>query len=219
MPLKLTFAIAKQVPKWILSDGKWIIIFPIILISIPFWIPFFAKFTTFTSVELLGYSGLILRLIGFVMIIIGLNSKLMNYTDGGLCGLYLSWWYKRPWRHKYFYVKTAKADAKAFPIDFSPSVNYKELTLEEKVKYLFDEISRLKHRVEIHEKSTEDSITKIKVDIKEIKKTIISEINKIEDKLELSFIGKIDKEFFGAIAIFLGILYSSIPEEIFGIIS
>lgn len=209
----------KSILKWLFFDGKWIFSLPFLLLLIPFFVHFQTYLFNIDGVDVLFGAGLLLRLIGFIIIILGVNSKLTKYTDGGIVGLFKRWWEKGPWKPTIINLPTARTTASANSISFEIVGDTDKMTTDEKVKYLIDQFNQLKKQVANSEKNIQENKKELLSKINKLEKQIWDRIDLLEDRVKVSFIGNIEKELFGAFSIFMGVIYSSIPGSVLYITS
>ncbi len=128
--------------KWLFWESRFIIspfylLIPPILIPEVYLEPYFK------------YSGLILRLIGFVLIIIGIHKKLKNFTDTGrgVERIFIEWWNKRPGQNKKVNLSGASESSANAHGYASVSRDFEGATVEEKLKFLLDFVEKLDDKI------------------------------------------------------------------------
>jgi len=160
-----------------------------------------------------------LRLIGFALIIVGINKKLKNFTGRGIERIFIEWWNKRPGQSKSATISgSAGSNSKAHG-NLSVSRNFKEETTEEKLKFLLEYVEILDNKITDLNRKIKNTENKILATIKEVETDLKIELRKIRDNVEVGFVGKINLEVLGALSIILGVIFSSITMQLISIYS
>lgn len=198
--------------KWLFWESRYIIS-PFYLLIPPFFI------TDIYLEPYFKYSGLMLRLIGFALIIVGINKKLKNFTGRGIERIFIEWWNKRPGQSKSATISgSAGSNSKAHG-NLSVSRNFKEETTEEKLKFLLEYVEILDNKITDLNRKIKNTENKILATIKEVETDLKIELRKIRDNVEVGFVGKINLEVLGALSIILGVIFSSITMQLISIYS
>jgi len=189
-----------------------------VIVIIPYVVSRFFFFEPLNLSDQIRWSGMILQFAGLGMIVIGLNVSRQLFGKSSIwkaIGLWLG-------RTRHIIILPKARDVTVF-VDgfkmraeaFAPRVfatNHKNT--EERISYLEKEILNLYKEIDKKEKKYIEEIEKLKSESRKGISEMKNESGDIKKLLESASIGGIHIEISGVMYIFLGIAFTSIPNEI-----
>lgn len=162
------------------------------------------------------YFGLSLQIFGLITLLLGLNSKIVLFTSSNPLKYHFSYFGRFPgFKSKNItsQIQSTTTTTTTTEADLKQQIS-EDANIEIKITYILQELQKLNDSINRQKKLHNSDITKLTRIFNDYKDDTELKLDNLHRTLEDINVGSVDLELFGIFCFFLGILLSTIPEQI-----
>ena len=166
--------------------------------------------------EFFIYVGLILQIFGLLTLLLGLNAKITRFTLSNPLKYHLSYFGRFPrfkGKNITLQAQSTTTTTTTTEADLQQHIS-EDADIERKIAFILKELKKLNDLITKQKRLHHSDITKLTRVINDYKNDTDHKIDNLQRTLEDINVGSVDLELFGIFCFFLGIILSTIPEQI-----